>query len=87
MSEEEIKEKLDELVRKQSEELMKVIEEEEKLEDERDVAIQNSEPSVRENLEQEYGIYRAKASARIQKLAQKHDRNLVTLEKKLRGAK
>ena len=66
---------------------MKIIEEEEQREEERNLALQDSEPSTHESLEHEYGIERGKASQRIQKLAKKHDKNLVALEKKLRGVK
>lgn len=86
LSEAEIKQKLDKLIKKQSEELMAVILEEEKKEEERNTKLnQLTDPSKREKLDQEFGILRGMASERIKKLAKKHERNVVQLEKKLRG--
>jgi hypothetical protein len=66
---------------------MAVIDEEEIKEEQRNHKLNRiTDESEREALDHEYGILRGKASERIKKLAKKHDKNLVQLEKKLRGA-
>lgn len=84
MRENEIKQKLDKLIKKQSKELMAVILEEEKKEEDRNARLsQLTDPIKREKLDQEYGILRGMASERIKKLAKKHDKNVLQLKKKL----
>jgi hypothetical protein len=74
------------LVKKQGEELMKVIEEEEILEEKRNQKLnQITDAAKKESMDHEYGVLRGKASERIITQSKKHDRNLVQLEKKLRG--
>lgn len=88
MSEAEIKAKLDKLVKQQSEELMQVILEEEAEEENRNKELEEiSDPKERNKKDQEFGLLRGIASDKIKKLAKKHDRNLIDLEKKLRGIK
>lgn len=88
MSESEIKSQIDELTKKQSQELMDLIIVEEKKEDERNHILNSIDDSrEREKLDQEYGILRGIASENIKKLAAKHEKKLVQLEKKLRGIK
>ena len=61
---------------------------EEKKEDERNVTLNSiANKAEREKLDVEYGILRGIASENIKKLAAKHEKNLVHLEKKLRGLK
>ena len=65
---------------------MKIIEEEEEREEERNQKLGLiQDPEKREKLDHEYGILRAHASERIKKLAKKHDKNVAALQKKLKA--
>ena len=88
MSEEEIRQKVEDLVKSQSEELMRIIEEEEEREEKRNEQLNKiTDKGEKEKVDYEFGILRARASEKIKKLAKKHDKNVLVLEKKLRGVR
>ena len=69
---------VEEMRRKQNEQLLAVLEEEQNMEEGRELTMQRVEiPAERTRLEKMYGIERARASERIMRLTEEHEMTLA----------